>query len=79
MCKTVNHKLNVALGRSESTPVSNAHGIKEPQKVFDEGYTTKSFGSGLGLWICKKYIESMGGELKLERSSEDFTEFTIRL
>ena len=58
---------------------NNAHGIKEPQKVFDEGYTTKSFGSGLGLWICKKYIESMGGELKLERSSEDFTEFTIRL
>ena len=58
---------------------NNAHGIKEPQKVFDEGYTTKSFGSGLGLWICKKYIESMGGDLKLERSSEDFTEFTIRL
>ena len=58
---------------------NNAQGIAEPEKIFVEGFTTKASGSGLGLWICKKTIEEMAGELELTRSSEDFTEFTIKL
>ena len=58
---------------------NNAPGIKEPEKVFYEGFTTKSTGSGLGLWICKKSVEEMMGELELSRSTEDYTEFTIQL
>lgn len=58
---------------------NNAEGIKEPEKIFNEGFTTKSTGSGLGLWICKKSIEEQMGELDLSRSSEDYTEFAIRL
>lgn len=58
---------------------NNAQGIAEPEKIFVEGFTTKTSGSGLGLWICKKTIEEMAGELELTRSSEDFTEFTIKL
>ena len=58
---------------------NNAEGIKEPEKIFNEGFTTKSTGSGLGLWICKKSIEEQMGELELSRSSEDYTEFAIRL
>lgn len=58
---------------------NNAVGIEEPEKIFNEGYTTKSTGSGLGLWICKKTIEEQMGELELSRSSEDYTEFTIKL
>ena len=58
---------------------NNAPGITEPERIFYEGYTTKSTGSGLGLWICKKSIEEMGGELSLSRSTEDYTEFTIQL
>lgn len=58
---------------------NNAPGIKQPEKVFDEGFTTKSNGSGLGLWICKKSIEEQLGQIELSRSSEDYTEFTIRL
>lgn len=56
---------------------NNATGIKDPEKIFNEGYTTKATGSGLGLWICKKSIEEMRGTLVLSRSSEDYTEFTI--
>ena len=60
--------------------VSNtAPGISEPERIFYEGYTTKTSGSGLGLWICKKSIEEMGGDLSLSRSTEDYTEFTIQL
>ena len=58
---------------------NNAPGISEPEKIFNEGFTTKSTGSGLGLWICKKSIEEMNGELELSRSTEDYTEFSIRL
>jgi len=58
---------------------NNAKGIINPEKIFNEGFTTKSSGSGLGLWICKKSIEEMNGELALSRSTEDYTEFTIKL
>lgn len=58
---------------------NNAPGITDPERIFYEGYTTKSSGNGLGLWICKKSIEEMGGNLSLSRSTKDYTEFTIQL
>ncbi len=58
---------------------NNAEGIKEPERIFNEGFTTKSTGNGLGLWICKKFIQEQNGELELSRSTEDYTEFTIKL
>lgn len=58
---------------------NNAPGIKEPEKIFNEGFTTKSNGSGLGLWICRKSIEEQLGQLELTRSGDDYTEFTIRM
>lgn len=58
---------------------NNAEGIKEPEKVFNSGFTTKMSGNGLGLWICKKSIEEMGGVLELGRAGEDYTEFVITL
>ena len=58
---------------------NNAEGTKEPEKIFNEGFSTKTTGSGLGLWICKKSIEEQMGELELSRSTEDYTEFSIRL
>lgn len=58
---------------------NNAQGIAEPEKIFNEGFTTKSSGTGLGLWICKKSIEEQMGSIELSRSTEDYTEFTIRL
>lgn len=58
---------------------NNAPGISEPEKIFNEGFTTKSTGTGLGLWICKKFIEEQFGSIELSRSTEDYTEFTIRL
>ena len=58
---------------------NNAKGIENPDKIFNEGFTTKTSGSGLGLWICKKSIEEQNGELELSRSTEDYTEFTIKL
>ena len=58
---------------------NNAPGISEPEKIFEEGFTTKKMGSGLGLWICKRSLEEQNGDLELTRSTEDYTEFTIRI
>ena len=58
---------------------NNAQGIEEPEKIFNEGFSTKTNGNGLGLWICKKSIEEQMGDLELTRSTEDYTEFTIRI
>lgn len=60
--------------------VSNNGGkINEPEHIFEEGFTTKKSGSGIGLCICKKSIESMYGKLSLEHNDDDYVEFVIRV
>ena len=46
-------------------------------KIFDIGYTSKENGSGLGLYICKKYLKQNNGNLKLNKSSKNETQFEI--
>ena len=75
--------IKIRTDRDENSAIiyvsNNADGIENPEKIFNEGFSTKQTGSGLGLWICKKSIEEMAGELELSRSTEDYTEFTITL
>lgn len=75
--------IKIKIDKDENTALimvsNNGAGITEPEKIFNEGFTTKTSGSGLGLWICKKSIEEQNGELELTRSTEDYTEFTIKL
>ena len=75
--------IKIKTEKEENTVVisisNNAPGINEPEKIFNEGFTTKSTGSGLGLWICKISIEDLIGELELSRSTEDYTVFSIKL
>lgn len=57
---------------------NNAKPILEPEKIFEEGMTTKSTGSGLGLYICKQNTEEQCGQLNLIKSDEDSTIFELR-
>lgn len=51
---------------------------KEKQKeIFEQGYTTKPTGSGLGLNICKNNLEAQNAELRLNKSTKSITEFEI--
>ena len=51
---------------------------KEVQEhIFDEGFTTKKTGSGLGLYICKKTLEEQFAQLQLNHSDKKTTEFEI--
>lgn len=62
--------------------ISN-HGIpigEENKKfIFEKGYTTKSKGSGIGLYACKNYIEEFRGSLELIESTKAKTTFQIKL
>lgn len=51
--------------------------IKE--KIFDPFFTTRPEGTGLGLYVCKKIIESYGGSITLEKSTRGSTSFVIKL
>ena len=53
---------------------------KEKQSIiFESGYTTKNTGNGLGLYICKKYLESQNADLKLLQSTKTKTTFEISI
>lgn len=56
---------------------NNGAPIKDPEHIFDEGFTTKKTGNGLGLAICKEYLKEQNATLKLSKSTKDMTEFEI--
>lgn len=47
--------------------------------IFEMGYTTKNTGSGLGLGICKRYLEDQNGTVALTKSTKAQTTFEIRI
>lgn len=52
---------------------------KNQEKIFEQGYTTKKDGWGVGLSVCKKLIGSQFGTMELAKSDEKETEFSILL
>jgi signal transduction histidine kinase len=57
----------------------SGNGVIEPDKLFEPFYTTKTMGTGLGLFISQNIIEQHKGELKLLSSQPGKTIFQIRL
>ncbi|WP_304458879.1 sensor histidine kinase [Alicyclobacillus sendaiensis] len=43
--------------------VDNGCGIENTERIFRPFYTTKSTGTGLGLFVCKHIVESHGGSI----------------
>src|SRR5712664_1865225 len=56
-------------------------GIKDPSRIFDPFYTTKSVGkgTGLGLSICYGIIKEHGGEIVARNRDEGGATIEIRL
>ena len=59
----------------------NGCGIKEPEKIFDAGYTTKGVGvgTGLGLAISQKIIEKHKGKIDVKTKINKGSEFCITI
>ena len=68
-------------GKVEIRIRDNGQGIPENlrEKIFQPNFTTKSSGMGLGLAICKRIIESMGGAIGFVSEVGGGTEFFIIL
>jgi signal transduction histidine kinase len=78
-------RIDIRLCKAEATfqiHVSDTGcGISEEQlyRIFDPFFTTKAMGTGLGLPVCKKIIESHHGELTVQSEVGVGTTFTIEL
>ena len=61
--------------------IDNGCGIdsEKIQKIFEPYYTTKEYGTGLGLTIVYKVVKEHGGEIKIESQKGEGTTFTILL
>lgn len=47
------------------------------QKIFSDGFTTKTSGSGIGLYVCRQSLEEQFARLELLKSDDTSTEFEI--
>lgn len=76
-------KINISLdiGKKEAhLKISNNGDVISEEKqaaIFQEGYTTKPTGSGLGLHICANNLKAQNAELRLNKSTPEITEFEI--
>ena len=59
----------------------NGPGIQKEflEKIFDPFFTTKTQGSGLGLALCKKYVEIHAGKIEVRSEVGKGTTFTVCL
>jgi two-component system NtrC family sensor kinase len=63
------------------TVSDNGEGMTEATRAraFEEGFTTKSKGSGMGLFICKSLIEARGGTIELASTHGAGSTVRVRL
>jgi two-component system, sporulation sensor kinase D len=61
--------------------IDNGQGLNEKDigKVFDPFYTSKKEGTGLGLFVCKRIIESFNGTIDFSSKPLVGTTVTISL
>ena len=57
----------------------NGNGIPKDilPKIFDERFTTKESGTGLGLYLVKQIVDSHGGTIKVESEENSGTAFLL--
>lgn len=49
------------------------------QRIFDMHYTTKTTGTGIGLYVARSIVEAHGGEIMVENRPGRGSEFRLRL
>lgn len=61
--------------------IDNGKGMtkEELDKIFRPFYTSKETGTGLGLVVCKRIIQSFGGKIKIQSAAGEGTKVAITL
>ncbi len=59
--------------------VDNGCGIEHMDRIFRPFYTTKSTGTGLGLFVCKHIVESHGGSISVRSQVGAGTTVTVEI
>jgi signal transduction histidine kinase len=49
------------------------------QRIFDMHYTTKTSGTGIGLYVARSIVEAHGGEISVDSAPGRGTEFRLRV
>lgn len=52
---------------------------EERRRIFDMHYTTKTTGTGIGLYLARSIVEAHGGEISVENRPGRGSEFRLRL
>lgn len=63
----------------EFAVIDRGHGLKDPERLFEPFYSTKSEGLGMGLNICRTIIESHHGRLWADANPDGGTIFRFTL
>lgn len=66
---------------AEVTIIDNGPGIPEEiqDKIFEPFFTTKEGGTGLGLYLCRYFIEQHKGKIMIGKAPKGGTKVTVRL
>lgn len=52
--------------------------LENREKIFEQNFTTKSSGMGLGLKLAKRFLDGIGGDIQLVETAAHGTTFRIR-
>jgi two-component system sensor histidine kinase HydH len=73
--------LSASRNRVEIAVLDRGEGVPADagEKIFDPFYTNKISGSGVGLSICKRFVEAAGGSLKIQSRKDGGTRAVVVL
>lgn len=75
----INLEIYVKENKFILTIKDNGKGIPalQKEKIFEENFTTKKHGMGLGLSLAKRFMTNISGEITLKESSSEGSTFEL--
>jgi len=78
-CRSLHVQISHQNQQVEIAVIDRGHGLKDPERLFEPFYSTKSEGLGMGLNICRTIIESHHGRLWADANPDGGTIFRFTL